>query len=73
MNCDCLHDNRPDAVLGEWVRLDHSVRWMILVFCLTVSLNGENPCTSISGGSLAYPRTKPIPYPFLTQDIATDF
>ncbi len=73
MNSDRLHDNNADAVLGEWVRLDHSVRWMILVFCLTVRQNGENPCTSISGGSLAYPRTKPIPYPFSTQYSATDF
>lgn len=34
MNCDCLHDNRADAVLGEWVRLDHPVRWMIFIFAL---------------------------------------
>jgi hypothetical protein len=32
MNSDRLHDNRADAVLGEWVRLDHPVRWMIFIF-----------------------------------------
>ena len=66
MNSDRLHDNNADAVLGEWVRLDHPVRWMIFVFCLGVRQNGENLRTLTRGGSLAYPRTKSIPYPFLT-------
>jgi len=63
MNSDRLHDNNADAVLGEWVRLDHSVRWMILVFCLTVRQNGENLRTSIAGGSLTPMQTKQTPLP----------
>jgi hypothetical protein len=73
MKCDCLHDNRTDAVLGEWVRLDHSVRWMILVFYLTVSQIGENLRTDTTRGTFTPTRRKSIPYPFLTQDSATDF
>jgi hypothetical protein len=73
MNSDRLHDNNADAVLGEWVRLDHSVRWMILVFCLTVRQNGETLSACTTRGTLTAPRTKSIPYPFLTQDSATDF
>jgi len=55
MNSDRLHDNNADAVLGEWVRLDHSVRWMILVFCLTVRQNGENLRTFTTRGTLTAP------------------
>ena len=73
MNSDRLHDNRADAVLGEWVRLDHPVRWMIFIFALGFA-KMVKICALLSREVLL-PLCKQNrrPYPFLTQDSATDF
>ena len=63
MNSDRLHDNNADAVLGEWVRLDHPVRWMIFIFCLRVRQNGENLRAAIARGPVTPMQTKQTPLP----------
>lgn len=73
MNSDRLHDNNADAVLGEWVRLDHPVRWMIFIFCLRVRQNGETLSACTTRGTLTPMQTKQTPLPLFMQDITTDF
>ena len=73
MNCDCLHDNRADAVLGKMGSTRSSGSLDDLYFCLGVRQNGENLRTDITRGTLPHTRRNQTPLPLFMQNRASDF